>query len=326
MSIIDWFRPKWKHSNREVRLAAVLGLTDQSILADTAKFDQDTNIRIAAVARVADQNLLVNIAKTDKDEKVRALAVEHVTNPTVLTDISKTDKVPAVRKAAMARVTDQTVLADIAKRDKYGIVGEVAVARVTDQVMLADIAENATSMRVIRKAKIKLLDISRAEQQSAIRRNLGNLESPEDRVAATVWAWLIRNEGKLVYANINQVAEEHDYPCSGSWHIDLPVSLDPVQWIIPVASQIDNTPTLELARTGRLGYHEVKASEVRLEYRAGVSGHWYGGKDGNDFCRTTPEEDPKKVLYWKTYCFQLICEKCRKTRDTEHNPDHCTCL
>ena len=39
MGFFDLFKPKWKHSNPEIRKAAIDKITDQSILADILKND-----------------------------------------------------------------------------------------------------------------------------------------------------------------------------------------------------------------------------------------------------------------------------------------------
>jgi hypothetical protein len=39
MAFIDLFRPKWKHSNWQVRETAVKKLTDQAVLDEVAKND-----------------------------------------------------------------------------------------------------------------------------------------------------------------------------------------------------------------------------------------------------------------------------------------------
>jgi len=54
MSIADLFRPKWKNSDPAIRIAAVAGVIDQSILAGIAKTDKDSGVRRTAVAQIGD--------------------------------------------------------------------------------------------------------------------------------------------------------------------------------------------------------------------------------------------------------------------------------
>ena len=39
MALSDLFKPKWKHSDPNVRKAAILNITDQKVLAEVAKND-----------------------------------------------------------------------------------------------------------------------------------------------------------------------------------------------------------------------------------------------------------------------------------------------
>jgi hypothetical protein len=139
-SISDWFRPKWKHSDPAVRLAAVERLADQPTLADIAKNDKDSKVRKAAMARVTEQYDLADVAQNSLDSKVRKAAVERLEDQLVLAEIAKNDKDSEVRRAAVARVTDERLLADIAKSGLDSEVRKAAVARVTDERLLADIA------------------------------------------------------------------------------------------------------------------------------------------------------------------------------------------
>ena len=80
MSIADWFRPKWKHSDPDVRRKAVEALADQLELADIAKNDEYSWVRQVAVGRVTNQSLLADIAKSDQNSAVREAAVERMTD------------------------------------------------------------------------------------------------------------------------------------------------------------------------------------------------------------------------------------------------------
>ena len=72
------FRPKWKHSDWRVRLAAVQKLTDQPLLADIAKNAVEQIVRTTAALKLTDQAVLAEIAKNDFDPLVRAAAAERL--------------------------------------------------------------------------------------------------------------------------------------------------------------------------------------------------------------------------------------------------------
>jgi len=126
MSIADWFRPKWRHSNRDVRLAAIARVTDQCLLGEIARSDWNFHVRAAAAGRITDQTRLADLAKNSRDYEVRVTATERLTDQSVLADLAKHDESSEVRKAAAARVRDQSVLADISKNGEDYNVGEAA--------------------------------------------------------------------------------------------------------------------------------------------------------------------------------------------------------
>jgi hypothetical protein len=70
MSIADWFRPRWQHSNPAVRLAAVEELTDQCQLEDIARNAKDVSVRETAMKRLK--------ASRENDELARVLALRRL--------------------------------------------------------------------------------------------------------------------------------------------------------------------------------------------------------------------------------------------------------
>ena len=94
MGLRDLFRPKWKHSNGRVRVAAVKTLTDEAVLTELVRTDADWSVRRAAVKKLTDQAMLTELAKTNED--------------------------PCVRWAASKALTDQALLADSAVQKKTG--------------------------------------------------------------------------------------------------------------------------------------------------------------------------------------------------------------
>ncbi len=55
MGLMDIFKPKWKHSDPEIRILGVNKLSDQAMLAEVAKGDEDYLVRETAVDRIEDQ-------------------------------------------------------------------------------------------------------------------------------------------------------------------------------------------------------------------------------------------------------------------------------
>ena len=69
--LINLFRPKWRHTDSQVREAAVGRLTDPRLLTRIAQKDESLSVRGAAVQKLADHALLAAIAQTDAPEYVR---------------------------------------------------------------------------------------------------------------------------------------------------------------------------------------------------------------------------------------------------------------
>lgn len=58
MSLLDWFRPRWRHSDPEKRLAAVRELSDcETLAAIVENPDEETRIRYAAIERFDDDSI-----------------------------------------------------------------------------------------------------------------------------------------------------------------------------------------------------------------------------------------------------------------------------
>src|SRR4051812_40572504 len=78
MGFSDLFKPKWKHSNPDVRAEAVRALGDDQsdVLATVARSDADARVRRIAVKRIVDADVLTDVASKDPDESLRKAAIE----------------------------------------------------------------------------------------------------------------------------------------------------------------------------------------------------------------------------------------------------------
>ena len=158
MAFADWFRPKWRHSNPTVRMAAVKTLTDPAILGRVAKGDADASIRLAAVELVSDQRVLGEVAKTDADEQVRGQALGRVTEAAILADIVQKGRPGETRAVALARLTEPALLGEVAKGNDDVELRRSATLRVTDTAVLAEIVTKDTDVRVRQVAIPRVTD------------------------------------------------------------------------------------------------------------------------------------------------------------------------
>jgi len=105
MEFIDLFRPKWKHSDPEVRREAVKKLTRQALLAKLVKTEKSAYVRLHALTNLTDEFVLAEISKTDTDPEVRQAAVKKLVDQAVLVSIAKQDKNEYVREAAIKKLS-----------------------------------------------------------------------------------------------------------------------------------------------------------------------------------------------------------------------------
>lgn len=110
MALFDLFRPKWKHSDPDVRIAAAQELEDPSTLTQMAAADREWFVRhrVFDVIRekFADQTSFAYLAKNSIDEEIRRKAVKLLTDETALGDVAKNEKYRYVRDAAEHRLEE----------------------------------------------------------------------------------------------------------------------------------------------------------------------------------------------------------------------------
>lgn len=63
MAFTDLFKPKYKHSDWNVRKQAVQELTDENILTEIAYNDESGSVRHEAVKKITNQKVLIDILK-----------------------------------------------------------------------------------------------------------------------------------------------------------------------------------------------------------------------------------------------------------------------
>ena len=182
MALGDLLRPKWKHSNPEVRLEALAELTDQDgdKLTEIATTDEDPKIRLAAVARIDDQAILEQIAATDTDADVLdALTVKidqhlrstvldspdaatcqpilaRISCEEVLSSIVVDTEHDDIRLATVKHIMCPTRLSRLTVANTGKALGLHVVERIDDDTVLERIARDASNTRVRHAAQEKI--------------------------------------------------------------------------------------------------------------------------------------------------------------------------
>ncbi len=163
------FKPKWQHSDPQVRKQAVLSLgsDERAVMLQIAREDADSGVRQAALKRVVDLDTLWNSAQTDGDEAVREFArlrflrllggedvgpedlsariarLQALTDPKLLEYLARNAAERTLRLAAQQRVDRDALLGDVALGDSDAELRALAAARVTQKSTLERVAKQS---------------------------------------------------------------------------------------------------------------------------------------------------------------------------------------
>jgi len=186
MGLFDLFRPKWKHSDVEVRTEAVrnLGADDHETLVRVAREDGDVRVRRIAVKRIEDSAVLEDIAARDADAGIRELASSKAAELLVgaalggraaALDRLKNDRDLAevvrraapgdaeLRKNALLRIKDDRVLADLVRKSEAET-RSTALARIRDAATLKELALSEENKSLALAAVARLDDAAALEE------------------------------------------------------------------------------------------------------------------------------------------------------------------
>ena len=160
MSLLDRIRPKWQHSDPEVRLSAVrqLGKDDQELLIALALEDQDARVRRSAIKRLDDPARLQEVSEQDPNEGLRELAAERARD--ILAEVALSHGDPAVCEEALANLSNPRHLASIAICASHRTIQESALGKLSDNKALADVVRKASVLALRKEALRKLGDVS----------------------------------------------------------------------------------------------------------------------------------------------------------------------
>jgi hypothetical protein len=157
MGLFDLFRPKWKHSDPQIRIEAVRQMTDEQavLLAEIARADPDAAVRRMALKRIDDPQLLGELSSSDPDEGLRRAASEKAAELLLGAAVGE-DETRAM--LALERIGEARAVAEVARRAAREGVRRAAVAQLTDAKALAEVARRAEDAQIRRRAVEKLRD------------------------------------------------------------------------------------------------------------------------------------------------------------------------
>jgi hypothetical protein len=160
VSVLDRFRPKWQHSDIEVRAAAVrqLGKDDAELLGAVAQSDPDAKVRRIAVKKLDDPKLLLEIGREDPDEGLRAYAMERAGS--ILVEIAVSDEDQGQSERAVSHLSDAKDLSAVAQKASLADIRRAALDRITDEKVLGDVVRDAENLEIRREALERITDTS----------------------------------------------------------------------------------------------------------------------------------------------------------------------
>jgi hypothetical protein len=159
MGFTDFFRPRWRHSDPDIRAQAVRDIPDddQKTLAEVATREADPRIRRIAIKKIDDPALLRQIADSDADPDLRIIAADKASQ--ILLDealVEGSEEEGYDPLAAVAQLTDGKDLAAVVKRAPRADVRQAALAKLSDPKGLADVALRAQDHELRLAAVAKL--------------------------------------------------------------------------------------------------------------------------------------------------------------------------
>lgn len=184
MGLFDRFKPKWKHSDPNVRMEAIKELGyDFETYSEIIKNDDDPKVIIKAIERchefynpeyrdnqklynnliedINDESILLDIvySRCYKEwEYIPCLAVKKINNESILLDIVNDNKLDThIRRAATNKISNESLLVNIAKSDYDWYVRDGAINKIDDESVLADIVKNDKD-ETVRKHTIKKIN------------------------------------------------------------------------------------------------------------------------------------------------------------------------
>jgi Domain of Unknown Function (DUF349) len=171
MGFLDLFRPKWRHSDVEVRAEAVRDLDDAALLSRVLEDDAEARIRRIALKKISDLDTLLRASEKDSDAGVREAAREKASER-LLRSATSDDDDDAL--AALRRLTAERDLAQVVRTGQSSEARKTALERVSDERLLAEIARRAADneLRVAAAKRIRdpklLEDLARSESHKGV--------------------------------------------------------------------------------------------------------------------------------------------------------------
>lgn len=250
MSLLDLFRPQWKHSNPDQRLQAVskLGTENQDLFAQIARNDENPQVRQAAAKRITQSPLLKTFSQdADLDIRQHALsklqeellksvrqhegplseeirqAVQGLRPSSATDDLLRNARSADVRSLLVQKSGKPGVLVQVALRDSDESVALLALSKVDRENMLQEIAAHSRHPVVRSKAQDVLRKLSEKDEGRARSRQMeaeSALKAKRVTVIAHAQRLLDTRDPEANFTEMNLVIAEANQLGMGSMQSD----------------------------------------------------------------------------------------------------------
>lgn len=162
-----FFRPKWQHTNADVRIRAIHRMNSnsedhQQILSQLVLRDQNPSVRKAAVEKIAQPELLYKVHSEDNDLQIRRSAADRICK--IILDCS--DSTIEQRLISLHQLDDDNILTHIVLHSSLHKIQLAALTKIIDQHCLCTISINAAASPV-RQAAAEQLQLPELLEQVA---------------------------------------------------------------------------------------------------------------------------------------------------------------
>ena len=191
MGFLDLFRPKWKHSDPNIRLEAIKDLSaddDLPRLVQVARHDRDVRIRRIAIKKIDDPDLLLEVAQAEPDEDLRRDAIEKAAermlsvalqadgaaeaadaiariktgdaarDERTLTEIVCRARLSEARHLAFERLREPRSFAEVVRRGSDSDLRSSAIDKLRDEEQLADLLMANLTKELPKELSLRALD------------------------------------------------------------------------------------------------------------------------------------------------------------------------
>ena len=177
MSLKDVFRPRWKHTNPEIRAVAVSKITKPNVLKQIISDESDLRVQTAAAQQLSESHAGF-LLDPDLPETIRVIGAGRVTDLEYLAEVLIQEVSSDVFGTGLARIGDQNILRRVFMNLNKHAFRKQMIDRIQDQALLAEIALTDSNIEIRGLALEKIKD----QQVSSI--HCTDNEHPELRIIA----------------------------------------------------------------------------------------------------------------------------------------------